>query len=71
MHISGTDVSDSQFVTLKLEIGNFLRFQVDAGAQCNVVPMDLYKKTTTSLMSHLVSTKSPCTVVPQSKLWTK
>ena len=45
-HIAGTDIDDSQFVTLKLDSGNFLRFQVDTGAQCNVVPMDLYKKAT-------------------------
>ena len=33
-------------VTLKLESGNYLRFQVDTGAQCNVVPLQLYKKAT-------------------------
>ena len=43
----GSHVDDSQCVTLKLvESGNFLRFQVDTGAQCNVVPLDLYKKAT-------------------------
>ena len=31
-------------VTLKLESGNCLHFQVDTGAQCNLVPLDLYKK---------------------------
>ena len=44
---TGSRVDDSQCVTLKLvESGNFLRFQVDTGAQCNVVPLDLYKKAT-------------------------
>ena len=40
------DADDTQLVTLKLESGNFLRFQVDTGAQCNVIPIDLYKKAT-------------------------
>ena len=37
---------DSQLVTLKLESGNYLRFQPDTGARCNVVPLHLYKKAT-------------------------
>ena len=36
----------SMIVTLKMKSRNFLRFQIDTGAQCNVVPMDLYKKAT-------------------------
>ena len=39
-------LDDSQLVTLKLESGNYLRFQPDTGAQCNVVPLHLYKKAT-------------------------
>ena len=39
-------MDDSQCVTLQLDSGNYLRFQVDTGAQCNVVPIDLYKKAT-------------------------
>ena len=35
---------DAQLITVELESGNFLRFQVDTGAQCNVIPLDLYKK---------------------------
>ena len=42
--ISAVNLDDSQLVTLKLESGNFLRFQVDTGAQCNVIPLELYKK---------------------------
>ncbi|CAH3105182.1 unnamed protein product [Pocillopora meandrina] len=42
-------LDDSQLVTLKLESGNFLRFQPDTGAQCNVVPLHLYKKATRDL----------------------
>ena len=39
-------MDDSQLVTLKLESANYLRFQPDTGAQCNVIPLHLYKKTT-------------------------
>ena len=42
--ISSMNLVDSQLVTLKLESGNFPRFQVDTGAQCNVIPLELYKK---------------------------
>jgi len=38
------DPDDAQLVTMNLESGNFLRFQVDTGAQCNVIPVDLYKR---------------------------
>ena len=37
---------ESQFVTLELESGNYMHFQADIGAQCNVVPLELYKKAT-------------------------
>ena len=37
---------ESQFVTLKVESGNYIRFQVDTGAQCNVLPVETYKKAT-------------------------
>ena len=40
------NLDDTQLITLKLESGNYLRFQVDTGAQCNVVPLGLYKKAT-------------------------
>jgi len=43
---SGAHIDDSQCVTLQLDSGNNLRFQVDTGAQCNVVLIDLYKKAT-------------------------
>lgn len=35
---------DSQLVTLRLESGNFVRFQPDTVAQCNVLPLHIYKK---------------------------
>ena len=45
-HITDTGADDSQFVTFRLENGNYVRFKADTGAQCNVVPLDLYKKAT-------------------------
>ena len=42
--IATANLDDSQLVTLKLESGNYLRFQLDTGAQCKVVPIHLYKK---------------------------
>ena len=44
--ISAVDLDDSQPVRLKLESGNYLRFQPDTGAQCNVIPVSLNKKAT-------------------------
>ena len=45
-YISTVTLDDSQLVTVKLESGNCLRFQPDTGAQCNVIPLELYKKAT-------------------------
>lgn len=42
--VAAVKLDDSQLVTLKLESGNYLRFQPDTGAQCNVIPVHLYKK---------------------------
>lgn len=44
--VSNVELDESQFVTLELESGNYMRFQADTGAQCNVVPVALYKKAT-------------------------
>ena len=52
-------MDDSQFVTLKLESGNYLHFQVDTGAQCNVVPLDLYRKATKDCKLVQVSPTKP------------
>ena len=41
-----TDTGDDHFASLQLENGSFLRFQLDTGAQCNVVPVHLYKAAT-------------------------
>ena len=45
-HISVVDLDDSQLVTVKLESGNYLRFQTDTGAHCNAIPVELYRKAT-------------------------
>ena len=45
--VSAFSIDDSQLVTLQLESGNCLRFQPNTGAQCNVIPLELYKKATT------------------------
>lgn len=44
--ISAVVFDDTQLVTLKLESGHCLRFQPYTGAQCNVIPVNLYKKAT-------------------------
>ena len=41
-----TGIDNSQQVTVKLESGNYLRFQVDIGAQCNIIPLNVYRNTT-------------------------
>ena len=46
MEVSTVHLDDSQYVKLKLESGNCLHFQVDIHAQCNVIPLSLYKKVT-------------------------
>ena len=33
-------------VTLRLDSGTHIRFQLDTGAQCNVLPLSIYKKAT-------------------------
>ena len=42
--IAAVTLDDEQLVTLRLSSGNYLRFQPDTGAQCNIIPVQLYKK---------------------------
>ena len=42
--ISAVHLDDLQWVTVQLQSGNYLRFQVDTGVQCNVIPLNLYEK---------------------------
>lgn len=37
-------LDNSQLVTLQLESVNFIRFQLDTGAQCNVLPLLVYMR---------------------------
>ena len=46
MEVAAVQLDDSQLVTLKLESGNYIRFQADTGTQCNVIPLTMYKKAT-------------------------
>ncbi|XP_068695993.1 uncharacterized protein [Montipora foliosa] len=39
--VAAMKLDDSQLITLKLESGNFFRFQPDTGAQCNVIPLHI------------------------------
>ena len=42
--VAAVTLDDSQLVTFRLDSGNYMRFQPDTGAQCNVIPVHLYKK---------------------------
>ena len=54
--LSGVSKIDAaQIVTLQLDSGNYLHFQIDSGAQCNVVPMSLYEKATGAYERRLVT----------------
>ena len=44
--ITANAIDDSQLVTLKIKNGNFIRFQLDTGAQCNVLAIHNYKAAT-------------------------
>ena len=46
MHISAIQLDNSQLVTVRLQSGSYLCFQVDTGAQCNVIPLNVYKEAT-------------------------
>jgi len=46
MEVAPVQLDDTQLVTLKLESGNYIRFQADTGAQCNVIPLTVYKRAT-------------------------
>jgi hypothetical protein len=54
-YTTNASLDDSQLVTLRLEIGSHIRFQLDTGALCNVVPLSVYKKATNDLTLAQVS----------------
>ena len=43
--VSASQTSDLNLVTLKVKSGNFIRFQIDTRARCNVLPVHIYKGT--------------------------
>ena len=57
-----TLLDDSQCVTLKLDSGNYIRFQIDSGAQCNVLPLKMYKRATKDVQMNDV-TKCQSTIL--------
>ena len=63
MEVSPVQLDDIQLVTLKLESGNYICFQADTGAQCNVIPLAVYKKATGDYkLSHVMPTQTAITV---------
>ena len=44
--VSTVYLDDLHYIMFKLESGNYLRFQVDTGAQYNIIPLSLHKKAT-------------------------
>ena len=57
-----TLLDDSHCVTLKLDSGNYIRFQIDSGAQCNVLPLKMYKRATKDVQMNDV-TKCQSTIL--------
>jgi len=43
-NIAAVTLDDEQLMTLQLSSGNYLRFQADTAAQCNIIPVQLYRK---------------------------
>ena len=62
-------LDDTQLVVLCLTSGNFLRFQADTGAQCNVIPLHVYKKAANDPdLGHIKPIKSVISAYGGSKL---
>ena len=60
--ISALGVDDSQLVTVQLESGNYLHFQVDTGVQCNIIPLQLYQQAAKDhKLTHVAVTNSRIT----------
>ena len=54
MEVAAVQLDDSQLVTLKMESGNYIRFQPGTRAQCNVILLTIYKKATGDVnLSHV------------------
>ena len=57
--VSANQSPDSSLVTLKVLSGNFIHFEIDTGAHCNVLPVHIYKKATGDFdLKHVTPAKS-------------
>ena len=57
--VSANQSPDSSLVTLKVLSGNFIRFKIDTGVRCNVLPIHIYKKSTGDFdLKHVSPAKS-------------
>ena len=55
MEVAAVELDNSQLVTLRLESANYIRFQADTGAQCNVILLEMYKQATSDFSLTQVS----------------
>ena len=44
--VAQINLSDEQMITLKVRDHHYIRFQIDSGADCNVLPLHVYKAVT-------------------------
>ena len=67
--VAAVTLDDSQLITLKLGSGNFVRFQPDTGAQCNVMPLHIYKKASQDeALEKVTRTEAPLVAYGGSKV---
>lgn len=55
---SANQSSDSSLVTLKVQSGNSIRFEIDTGTRCNVLSAHIYKVTGDFDLKHVTLAKS-------------
>ena len=66
--VAANQSPDSSLVTLKVLSGNFIAFEVDTGARCNVLPIHIYKKATGDFdLEHVTPSKSSIVVLSRRK----
>lgn len=56
--VSANQSSDSSLVTLKVQSGNSIRFEIHTGTRCNVLPTHIYKVTGDFDLKHVTPVKS-------------
>ena len=70
--INSVRLTDEQTVTLRVRDNNYIRFQLDNGADCNVLPIHVYKAATGDHQLARVKPSSVCLVgfgKKMSDLW--